>query len=152
MLIRSDAFRDLDRLTQQMFAAMSRPVAMPMDAYRVGDDYVVHVDLPGVDAGSIDLAVERDVLTISAERRPPVADGTPLQIAERPSGRLSRRLHLGDTLDSERIEARYDAGVLTLRIPISPAARPRRIAVHAATTASSPPAVSARPTPRALEA
>ncbi|SNQ46806.1 18 kDa antigen 2 [Frankia canadensis] len=146
MLIRSDPFRDLDRLTQQMFAAMSRPSAIPMDVYRLGDDYLVHLDLPGVDPASIDLSVERDVLTVAAERRSPVADGTPMHIAERPSGRLSRRLHLGDALDSDRIEARYDAGVLTLRIPVTPAARPRRIAVHAPNT------LTARSTPRALEA
>ncbi|CAO5151445.1 18 kDa antigen 2 [Frankia sp. AiPs1] len=129
MFIRSDPFRDLDRLTQQMFASMSRPVAMPMDAYRIGDEYLVHLDLPGVDPATIDLSVERDVLTVAAERRPPVADGTPMQIAERPSGRFSRRLLLGDGLDTERIAARYDAGVLTLRIPIAPQARPRRIAI-----------------------
>jgi HSP20 family protein len=134
MLIRSDPFRDLDRLTQQMFATMSRPVAMPMDAYRVGDEYLVHLDLPGVDPATIDLSVERDVLTVAAERRSPVADGTAMQIAERPTGRFSRRLFLGDSLNSERIEARYDAGVLTLRIPIAPEARPRRIAVNAGRT------------------
>jgi HSP20 family protein len=134
MLMRTDPFRELDRLTQQVFGnspgTWSRPTAMPMDAYRDGDRFVVCFDLPGVPADAIDLDVERNVLTVKAERRP-VASGehVEMQVAERPLGAFSRQLFLGDTLDTERIEASYDAGVLTLRIPIAEKAKPRKIAV-----------------------
>jgi HSP20 family protein len=134
MLMRTDPFRELDRLTQQVFGnapgTWSRPTAMPMDAYREGDRFVVCFDLPGVPADAIDLDVERNVLTVKAERRP-VATGehVEMQVAERPLGVFSRQLFLGDTLDTEHIEASYDAGVLTLRIPIAEKAKPRKIAI-----------------------
>lgn len=138
MLMRSDPFRELDRLTQQFLGhngTLARPAVMPMDAYRSGDEYVVHFDLPGVDPESIDLDVERNVLTVKAERRPEyreAADATEageVQVAERPRGVFSRQLFLGDTLDTERISAHYDAGVLTLRIPVAEAAKPRKVEV-----------------------
>jgi HSP20 family protein len=134
MLMRTDPFRELDRLTQQAFGNVagtwSRPTAMPMDAYRVGDEFVVAFDLPGVAPDAIDLDVERNVLTVRAERRPAVAgDNVQTQVAERPFGAFSRQLFLGDTLDTEHIEASYDAGVLTLRIPVAEQAKPRRIAI-----------------------
>ena len=135
MLMRTDPFRELDRLTQQVFGnnvpgTWSRPTAMPMDAYRAGDEFVVAFDLPGVSPDAIELDVERNVLTVKAER-PPVATGehVEMQVAERPHGVFSRQLFLGDTLDAERIEAHYDAGVLTLRIPIAEKAKPRKIAI-----------------------
>jgi HSP20 family protein len=134
MLMRTDPFRELDRLTQQVFGnspgTWSRPTAMPMDAYRDGDRFVVCFDLPGVPADAIDLDVERNVLTVKAERRP-VATGehVEMQVAERPLGAFSRQLFLGDTLDADHIEASYDAGVLTLRIPIAEKAKPRKIAI-----------------------
>lgn len=134
MLMRTDPFRELDRLTQQLFnsaGTLTRPAFMPMDAYREGDQFVVRFDLPGVDPGSIDLHVERNVLTVKAERRGPAGDGVDYQVAERPTGVFSRQLFLGDTLDAERIEASYDAGVLTLRVPISEEAKPRKIAIRA---------------------
>jgi HSP20 family protein len=136
MLMRTDPFRELDRLTQQVLGTSgtwSRPTAMPMDAYRDGDRFVVAFDLPGVDADAIELDVERNVLTVKAERRP-VATGeqVEMQVAERPLGVFSRQLFLGDTLDTDHIEAHYDAGVLTLRIPIAEKAKPRRITVSAA--------------------
>ncbi|PRY41557.1 Hsp20/alpha crystallin family protein [Umezawaea tangerina] len=135
MLMRTDPFRELDRVAQQVFngsGTWSRPTAMPMDAYRAGDEYVVAFDLPGVSPDAIELDVERNVLTVKAERRPtPTGDGVEMQVAERPSGVFSRQLFLGDTLDSERIEAGYDAGVLTLRIPVLEKAKPRRIAITA---------------------
>ena len=132
MLMRTDPFRELDRLTQQLFGATgttTRPAVMPMDAYRAGEQFVVHFDLPGVDPASIDLDVEHNVLTVKAERTPTYGEDAELQVAERPRGVFSRQLFLGDTLDAERIEAHYDAGVLTLRIPIAEKAKPRKIQI-----------------------
>lgn len=133
MLMRTDPFRELDRLTQQMFGApgtWSKPATMPMDAYRAGDEFVVCFDLPGVDPDAIELDIERNVLTVKAERRPlPSSDEVQMQVAERPLGVFSRQLFLGDTLDVDHIDAGYDAGVLTLRIPIAEKAKPRKIAI-----------------------
>lgn len=137
MLMRTDPFREFDRLAQQVFGGnnagtWSRPTAMPMDAYRAGEQFVVAFDLPGVDPGAIELDVERNVLTVKAERRPPVTgEHVEMQVAERPLGVFSRQLFLGDTLDADRIDASYDAGVLTLRIPIAERAKPRRISIAA---------------------
>jgi HSP20 family protein len=132
MLMRTDPFRELDRMTQQLFGTngtSTRPAVMPMDAYRAGEQFVVHFDLPGVDPASIDLDVERNVLTVKAERTPAYGEDVELQVAERPRGMFSRQLFLGDTLDADRIEASYDAGVLTLRIPIAEKAKPRKIEI-----------------------
>jgi HSP20 family protein len=134
MLMRTDPFRELDRLTQQVFGntpgTWSRPTAMPMDAYRDGEQFVIAFDLPGVDPEAIELDVERNVLTVKAERRPVVTgEHVEMQVAERPLGVFSRQLFLGETLDTERIDASYDGGVLTLRIPIAEQARPRKIAI-----------------------
>jgi HSP20 family protein len=132
MLMRTDPFRELDRFTQQLFGqtgTWSRPAVMPMDAYRDGEQFVVHFDLPGVDPSSVDLNVERNVLTVKAERVPSYGEQVELQVAERPRGVFSRQLFLGDTLDADRIEATYDAGVLTLRIPIAEKAKPRKIEI-----------------------
>ncbi|MFS8099118.1 Hsp20 family protein [Lentzea alba] len=131
MLMRTDPFRELDRLTQQVFGTpgtWSRPTAMPMDAYRDGDQFVVCFDLPGVAPDAIELDVERNVLTVKAERRP-IGKDVEMQVSERPLGAFSRQLFLGDTLDTDRIDAKYDAGVLTLRIPIAERAKPRKIAI-----------------------
>ena len=147
MLMRTDPFRELERLTQQLAGAStpgtwSRPNPMPMDAYRSGDEYVVVFDLPGVPAEAIDLDVERNVLTVKAERRPAeVSDGVEMQVAERPLGVFSRQLFLGETLDTERIEASYDNGVLTLRIPVAPQAKPRKISISG--SASEPKQIDA---------
>ena len=132
MLMRTDPFRELDRLTQQFFGTNgtpARPAAMPMDAYRSGNDYIVEFDLPGVAPDSIDLDVERNVLTVKAERTPTYGEGVELQVAERPRGVFSRQLFLGDTLDADGIKAEYHAGVLTLRVPIAEQAKPRKIAI-----------------------
>jgi HSP20 family protein len=132
MLMRTDPFRELDRLTQQLFGAngtTSRPAVMPMDAYRHADQFVVQFDLPGVDPSSIDLDVERNVLTVKAERTPTYGEDVELQVAEQPRGMFSRQLFLGDTLDTDHIEAHYDAGVLTLRLPIAEKAKPRKIEI-----------------------
>ena len=132
MLMRTDPFRELDRLTQQLLGAngtVARPAVMPMDAYREGDQFVVHFDLPGVDPSSVDLNVERNVLTVTAERKPAYGEGIELQANERPRGTFSRQLFLSDTLDTDRVEASYDAGVLTLRVPVAEQAKPRKIEV-----------------------
>ena len=132
MLMRTDPFRELDRLTQQLVGqtgTWSRPAVMPMDAYREGDEFVVHFDLPGVASDSIDLQVERNVLTVRAERMATHPEDANLQTAERPRGVFSRQLFLGNTLDTDRIEAVYDSGVLTLRIPVTEKAKPRKIEI-----------------------
>ena len=139
MLMRTDPFRELDRLTQQVFGNVagtwSRPTAMPMDAYRAGDEFVVAFDLPGVTPEAIELDVERNVLTVKAERRPAVTrDNVEMQVAERPLGVFSRQLFLGDTLDTDHINASYDSGVLTLRIPIAEKAKPRKITIEGGDT------------------
>ncbi|HZC74189.1 MAG TPA: Hsp20 family protein [Jatrophihabitans sp.] len=131
MLMRSDPFRELDRLSQQVFGAngtLARPAVMPMDAWRAGDVFHVEFDLPGVNPDSIDLDVERNVVTVRAERPAPQGD-TELIAAERPRGAFSRQLILGDNLDTEHIAASYDAGVLTLQIPVAERAKPRKITI-----------------------
>jgi len=130
MLIRNaDPFREFDRLTQQLMGTTNRPVAMPMDAWREGDQFVLEFDLPGVRAESIDLDVERNVLTIRAERTAGNGDWQMLA-SERPRGAFSRQLVLGDNLDLERIEAGYRDGVLRLVVPVAEKAKPRRIEVQ----------------------
>lgn len=129
MLMRTDPFRELDRLTQQVFGTAARPAAMPMDAFREGDTFVVELDLPGVAPESIDLDIERNVLTVKAERRPSVGQDSEVVITERPTGSFSRQLFLGETLDTEHIDASYEAGVLRLRIPVAEQAKPRKIAI-----------------------
>jgi HSP20 family protein len=132
MLMRTDPFRDLDRLTQQVFGTPTRPAAMPIDAYRSGEEFVVQFDLPGVDAQSIELTVEQNVLTVHAQRVRSGPDGVELLVGERPHGTFSRQLFLGETLDTDRIDAKYADGVLTLRVPIADKAKPRRVPVTVA--------------------
>jgi HSP20 family protein len=129
MLMRTDPFRELDRLTQQVLGTAARPVSMPMDAYRQGDQFYVHLDLPGIAADSIELTAEQNVLSIRAERVPVQADGVQMIVAERPYGTFTRQVFLGETLDAEKIGADYAAGVLTLTIPVREAAKPRSIQV-----------------------
>jgi HSP20 family protein len=129
MLVRTDPFRDFDRLAQQIWGTPARPAAMPMDAWRDGEQILVEFDLPGVDPDSVDLDVERNVLTVRAERRAASGDNTEMIAAERPRGVFSRQLILGDTLDTDRLQASYTDGVLTLRIPVAEKAKPRKIAV-----------------------
>ena len=131
MLLRTDPFRELDRLTQQVLGTngtLARPSVMPMDAWRDGDTFYVEFDLPGINPESIDLDVERNVVTVKAER-PPRASDAELIAAERPRGIFSRQLILGDNLDTEHISARYEAGVLTLHIPVAEKAKPRKISI-----------------------
>ena len=131
MLMRTDPFRELDRLTQQVFGTngtLARPAVMPMDAWRDGETFHVEFDLPGINPDSIDLDVERNVVTVKAER-PPRASDAELIAAERPRGVFSRQLILGDNLDTEHICASYDDGVLTLQIPVAEQAKPRKISI-----------------------
>jgi len=128
MLMRTDPFRELDRLTQQALGTMARPSVMLMDAWREGDTFHVEFDLPGVSQDSIDINVERNVVTVRAER-PDRASDAELVAAERPRGVFSRQLVLGDNLDTEHISASYDSGVLTLQIPVAEQAKPRKIEV-----------------------
>lgn len=129
MLMRTDPFRDLDRLTNAVLGTNARPAAMPMDAYRVDETFVVHLDLPGVDPDSIDMTVEQNVLTIHAERKPPSDDAAERVVGERSYGTFSRQLFLGESLNTDNLSADYDAGVLTVKIPIAEQAKPRKIQV-----------------------
>jgi HSP20 family protein len=129
MLLRTtDPFRDLDRLTQQFFGTTNRPAVMPMDAWREGDRFVIEFDLPGIARESIDLDVERNVLTVRAERVARNGDWEMLA-SERPRGVFSRQLVLGDNLDLDRIEAAYEGGVLRLTVPVAEKAKPRKVEV-----------------------
>jgi HSP20 family protein len=132
-LVRTDPFRDVDRLFQQLWGAQNgggRTMAMPMDAYRKADSFLIRVDLPGVKSESVDLTVEENVLTIKAERTPPpVSDEIESVVSERPYGTFVRQVFLGTNLDTEHIRAEYEAGVLTLVIPVAEHAKPRRIEV-----------------------
>jgi HSP20 family protein len=127
MLMRTDPFRELDRVAQQVLGTNARPAAMPIDAYRKGDEFVALFDLPGLDGDSINLTVEHNVLTVHAERHRPDADDVELLIGERPHGAFSRQLFLAETLDTERIAADYTDGVLHVRIPVKEQAKPRRV-------------------------
>jgi HSP20 family protein len=138
MLMRFDPFRDLDRLTQGS-CGNGRQTCMPMDAYRRGDQVIVHFDLPGVDPASIDVTVEKDVLMVKAERRWEPREDDQLMVSERSQGRFTRQLFLGEGLDGDRIEARYDNGVLTLCVPVAEQAKPRKVEITAGN--GTPPAI-----------
>jgi HSP20 family protein len=129
MLMRFDPFREFDRLLQGPGTAPQRTAVMLMDAYREGDHFTVEFDLPGVDASSIELTVEKNVLEVRADRRWDRGDAVEMVAAERPFGTFSRQLFLGESLDAERIDADYTNGVLRLRIPVAEQAKPRRITV-----------------------
>ncbi|ONM48755.1 Hsp20/alpha crystallin family protein [Nocardia donostiensis] len=128
MLMRTDPFRDLERLTQQVFGTPARPAVMPMDAWREGDEFFVELDLPGIEPDSLDLDVERNVVTVRASR-PELDTRRSMIAAERTRGLFSRQLFLGENLDTDRIRADYRDGVLRLTIPVSEQAKPRKIEV-----------------------
>ena len=146
MLMRTDPFRDLDRLAQQVLGTPARPAAMPIDAYRRGDEFVVEFDLPGVEPASIDLTVEKNVLTVHAQRQRVDVEGVEMLVGERPQGTFSRQLFLGETLDTDRIDATYADGVLTLRLPIAEKAKPRRVPINVST--NEPSAIDSHATER----
>jgi HSP20 family protein len=129
MLMRTDPFRELDRLSQQVFGTPARPAAMPMEAYRKGDTFYVNFDLPGVDPASIDLTIEQNVLTVRAERPAENTNGVQVLVSERPAGTFTRQVFLGDTLDPDHLAADYTNGVLALSIPVHEAAKPRKVAI-----------------------
>lgn len=128
MLMRTDPFRELDRFAQQVLGTAARPAVMPMDAWREGEEFVVEFDLPGIDADSLDIDIERNVVTVRAER-PAVDPNREMLATERPRGVFSRQLVLGENLDTDQIEASYREGVLRLRIPVAEKAKPRKISV-----------------------
>ena len=138
MLLRFDPFRELDRLSEEALGGRQRSSVVPLDAYREGEKFFVRVDLPGVDPASIDLTVEKNVLTLRAERPFTGSEGQEWVVAERPHGTFTRQLFLGDTLDSSAMTARYEHGVLFLEIPVAERAKPRKIqvAVGESTTTS----------------
>ena len=129
--MRFDPFRDFDRVWEQIAAQQAGRQArsFPMDAYRRGDEFVVHFDLPGVDPDSIEISVDRNILTVAADRRFEQRPDDEILVTERPQGTYTRQLMLGDQLDSERIEAGYDRGVLTLTIPVAERAKPRKVEI-----------------------
>jgi HSP20 family protein len=144
--MRFDPFRELDRLTQQSFP-QGRPSAMPMDAFRQGSTFVIRFDLPGVSRDAIDMTVEKNVLTVTAERTWARDGEDEVLVAERPHGRFSRQLFLGESLDPARIEADFADGVLTITIPVAEQAKPRKVELSGtntpiSTTAEETPAES----------
>jgi len=134
MLLRFDPFRDFDRLADQVFGSGLAARPMPMDVYRSGEHYVLHFDLPGIDPGSVDLSVDENVLTVKASRPARGADNVEFLVSERPTGEFTRQLVLGNGLDMAHIAATYDAGVLTVTIPVAEAAKPHKITVSSAGT------------------
>jgi HSP20 family protein len=144
MLMRTDPFREFDRLAQQVLGAgtTSRPAVMPMDAWREGDNFMIEFDLPGVQPETLDIDVERNVLTVRAER-PRRSGDWELLASERPTGLFSRQLVLGDNLDLDRLEATYDAGVLRLSVPVAEKAKPRKIEVQSVSGKEGQSAISA---------
>jgi len=141
MLLRFDPFRDLDRAFDEVWHTGTRAPIIPMDAVRHGDRVFISFDLPGVDPDSVDLTVERNVLTITAERGASVQEGDQVLADERPKGSFSRRVLLGDTLDTGKLEAAYDHGVLTVTIPVAEQAQPRKISIGGGS--SQPQAINA---------
>jgi len=130
MLMRFDPFRELDRVAQGL-AKSPMPVSLPMDAYRHGDEFVINIDLPGVDPSSVDVTVEQNVLTISAQRSWQPQEGDQVIASERPQGSFTRQLFLGESLDAESIAARYEHGVLTVTVPVAEKVKPRRVEINA---------------------
>lgn len=132
VVMRFDPYRDMDRLAQQLAGRVQESASsMAMDAYRRHDEVVVHFDVPGVDPRSIEVTAEHNTLTVRAERRWESEPDDLLIARERPQGMFVRQLMLGEELDTEKIDAAYEAGVLTLKIPVAPAAKPRKIEVRA---------------------
>ena len=136
MLMRYDPFREIDRFTEGLFGNSARSPWMLMDAVRKDDQVEIHFDLPGVRPDSIDLTVERNVLTVKAERQWWPEEGAEVLARERTQGTFSRQVLLGEALDADRVDASYDHGVLTLRIPVAEKAKPRKVEIHTGDTQS----------------
>jgi HSP20 family protein len=129
MLLRNATAHDLDQVTARVFGTATRSSGCRLDAYRIDDTFFIDIDLPGVDPASIDVTVDRKVLTIRAERTREQREGVRYVIAERPTGTTIRQVFLSDSLDTDRLEARYDNGVLTLSIPVTETAKPRKVEI-----------------------
>lgn len=134
MLMRFDPFAELNRLTQQLWSQgwSGAGAVLPMDGYRSGDHYVLHFDLPGIDPASVDLTIDRNLLSVSAERRWEPEEGAQVLFSERPQGSFTRQVQLAEGLDVDDVEASYDNGVLTVRVPVAEAAKPRKVEIGAA--------------------
>lgn len=132
MLMRFDPFREFDRMTSALLQDSATPRAMPMDAYRHGDNLTVHLDLPGVTPDSIEVTVENNVLSVTARRSFDRTESEELLVSERPQGVFSRQVFLGEGLDTERLEASYDNGVLSIHVPVHESAKPRRVPISVA--------------------
>ena len=130
-VLRFDPFQEFDRLSRQMLGSGRGPRPMPMEAYRRGDQFFIHLDLPGVNPDDVELTVERNVVSVRAERRSLWREGDEVLVDETPQGSFGRQLFLGDNLDAGRLEASFDQGILTLTIPVAEQAKPRRIPVSA---------------------
>ena len=130
-VLRFDPFQEFDRLSRQMLGGGRGPRSMPMEAYRRGDQFFIHLDLPGVNPDDLQLTVERNVVAVRAERRPFWQEGDEVLVDETPQGSFSRQLFLGDNLDAGHLEASYDQGILTLTIPVAEQAKPRRVEISA---------------------
>ena len=136
MLLQNSPFRDLDTVFEQLAGRSgSAATSMPMDAYRRGGDVWVHLDLPGVAADTLDITVERNVMTVSGERSWGREEGDRVYLAERRQGTFRRQVTLGEGLDADGIEADYTDGVLTLRVPVAEQAQPRKIQITGGQTA-----------------
>lgn len=127
MLMRFDPFREMDRLVQAPWGTVRNSV--PMDVYRRGEEFLVRVDLPGVDPASIDLQIEKNVLTLHAERSWAPSDGDEVLVSERPQGTFTRRLFLGDGLETDHISAKYENGVLSIIVPVAETAKSRKVEI-----------------------
>lgn len=138
-LMRFDPFREFDRVAEQMFAGnRAMPRVVPMEAYRRGDQFFVHLDLPGVREEDVDLTIERNVVSVRANRGSPRQDSDELLVDERPHGEFTRQLFLGENLDPARLTASYDGGVLTLTIPVAEESKPRRVRIGGSGEATTP--------------
>lgn len=129
MLMRWDPVREIDRVAASLLGDTHTPRTMPMDAFRHGDDLRIHIDLPGIDPDSIELTVEKNVLSVTARRNVDRSEADELIVSERPQGVFSRQVFLGDGLDTDALEAGYEQGVLSIRVPVRESAKPRRIPV-----------------------
>ncbi len=142
MLMRFEPFREFDRITEELLSER-RARQIPVDVYRRGDECKVQLDMPGMDPGSIELIVEKDVLTVRATRTRTQAEGDQFQVTERPYGEFSRQLFLGESLDRDNVTATYENGVLTITIPVAEQDKPRKVEIiHASEAAHAVEATS----------
>jgi HSP20 family protein len=128
-VLRFDPFQEFDRLSRQMLGSGRGPRSMPMEAYRRGEQFFIHLDLPGINPDDVQLTVERNVVSVRAERRSLYREGDEVLVDETPQGSFGRQLFLGDNLDAGRLEASFDQGILTLTIAVAEQAKPRRIEI-----------------------